>query len=165
MAVAGVPTPRADHVETMADLALGMRCALAGIEQRTGVPIACRFGLATGPAVAGVIGHQRFAYDLWGTTVNMAARMESHGEPGRIQVTAAVADRLAATHDLDPRGVVELKGAGAMETWFLEGRVPTEPDPERRARPRPRSLAPVEYRVGRCRTPLVLWRAQPRSEQ
>jgi class 3 adenylate cyclase len=123
MAVAGVPTPRIDHVETMADVALGMRCALAGIEDRTGVSIACRFGLATGPAVAGVIGHKRFAYDLWGTTVNMAARMESHGEPGRIQVTAAVRDRLARTHVLEPRGIVDIKGAGPVETWFLEGRV------------------------------------------
>lgn len=122
MAVAGVPVPRPDHVETMAELALDMRCALVGIEQRTGVAIACRFGLATGPAVAGVIGHKRFAYDLWGNTVNMAARMESHGTAGRIQVTSAVCDRLAGTYVLEPRGTVDIKGAGPMETWFLEGR-------------------------------------------
>jgi class 3 adenylate cyclase len=132
MAVGGVPVPRADHVETMADLALDMRCALVGIEQRTGVTIACRFGLATGPAVAGVIGHKRFAYDLWGNTVNMAARMESHGTAGRIQVTSGVRERLAERYLLESRGTVDIKGAGPMETWFLEGRVPAEAEVQSR---------------------------------
>ena len=126
MAVAGVPVPRDGHVETMADLALEMRCAMGGIAERTGVAIECRFGLATGPAVAGVIGRKRFAYDLWGNTVNMAARMESHGVPGRIQVTRAVRECLAGQFVLEPRGVLEVKGAGAMDTWFLVGRVPAE---------------------------------------
>ena len=132
MAVAGVPVPQPAHVETMADLALDMRSALVGIEERTGITIACRFGLATGPAVAGVIGHKRFAYDLWGNTVNMAARMESHGEAGRIQVTPAVHERLAGRYVLEARGLVDIKGAGAMRTWFLEGRVSTAPQPESR---------------------------------
>jgi class 3 adenylate cyclase len=126
MAVAGVPVPRADHVETMADLALDMRRALEGIHERAGVAIACRFGLATGPAVAGVIGHKRFAYDLWGHTVNMAARMESHGVPGRIQVTPEVRERLTGTYALEPRGPIDVKGAGPLETWFLGERVPVE---------------------------------------
>jgi adenylate cyclase len=124
MAVAGVPVPRAGHVETIADLALEMRCAMSGLGTRTGVAIECRFGVATGPAVAGVIGQKRFAYDLWGNTVNMAARMESHGVAGRIQVTKAVREKLDGTFLLEPRGVIEIKGAGAMEAWFLEGRVP-----------------------------------------
>jgi class 3 adenylate cyclase len=124
MAVAGVPEPCADHAETIADLALDMRGALGGIEERTGVAIRCRFGLATGPAVAGVIGQQRFAYDLWGNTVNMAARMESHGVAGRIQVTAAARDRLDGTHVLEPRGRIDIKGVGALETYFLEARRP-----------------------------------------
>jgi len=132
MAVAGVPVPRSDHVETMADIALDMRRVLVDIEQRTGLTIACRFGIATGPAVAGVIGHKRFAYDLWGNTVNMAARMESHGEAGRIQVTPAVRERLTGTYVLEPRGTVDIKGAGAMETWFLDGRVPAETEPDSR---------------------------------
>ncbi|MDT4915564.1 MAG: adenylate cyclase [Pseudonocardiales bacterium] len=126
MAVAGVPEPRADHVETMADLALDMRDAIAGMEQHTGLAVVCRFGLATGPAVAGVIGQQRFAYDLWGNTVNLAARMESHGVAGRIQVTAEVHERLTSTHILEARGSVDIKGAGRMETWFLEGRAASE---------------------------------------
>jgi len=99
---------------------------MSGIAERTGVAIECRFGLATGPAVAGVIGQKRFAYDLWGNTVNMAARMESHGVAGRIQVTPAVRECLAGLFVLEARGVIEVKGAGAMEAWFLEGRVPTE---------------------------------------
>jgi class 3 adenylate cyclase len=129
MAVAGVPRPRVDHVPTMADLALDMRRALAGVEERTGVAIACRFGLATGPAVAGVIGHKRFAYDLWGNTVNMAARMESHGMAGRIQVTSAVREQLAGAYQLEPRGIVDIKGAGPMETWFVEGRISADSAP------------------------------------
>jgi class 3 adenylate cyclase len=125
MAVAGVPEPRADHAATMADLALDMRAAVSDLEERTGLHVQCRFGLATGPAVAGVIGQKRFAYDLWGNTVNMAARMESHGLPGQIQVTAEVHERLAATHVFEPRGTVDVKGAGPMETWLLVGRATT----------------------------------------
>jgi adenylate cyclase len=124
MAVAGVPEPRPDHVETIADLALEMRAALAGIRGRTGVDVECRLGLATGPAVAGVIGQQRFSYDLWGHTVNMAARLESHGVAGRIQVGSDVCTRLQGTHVLEPRGAVDLKGIGPVETWFLEARCP-----------------------------------------
>jgi class 3 adenylate cyclase len=124
MAVAGVPEPRADHVETIADLALEMRAALDGIRERTGVPIECRLGMATGPAVAGVIGQQRFSYDLWGQTVNLAARLESHGVAGRIQVASDVGTKLQRTHVLEPRGAVDLKGIGPVETWFLEARCP-----------------------------------------
>ena len=122
MAVAGIPVPRSDHAVVMADLALDMRQSLADIERQTGTAVSCRFGLATGPAVAGVIGRNRFAYDLWGNTVNMAARMESHGEIGRIQVTAELYERLAPTHVFTPRGEIDVKGVGAMRTWFLDGR-------------------------------------------
>jgi class 3 adenylate cyclase len=128
MVVAGIPEPRADHVEAIADLALEMRAAVADLDDRTGAELQCRLGIATGPAVAGVIGQKRFAYDLWGNTVNMAARMESHGVAGRIQVTSAVCERLHATHVLEPRGCIEVKGVGPTETWFLE---------RRRPRPRP----------------------------
>ncbi|HJQ43738.1 MAG TPA: adenylate/guanylate cyclase domain-containing protein [Jatrophihabitantaceae bacterium] len=122
MAVAGIPTPQRDHVATMADLALDMRDSLDDIEERAGVAISCRFGLATGPAVAGVIGRHRFAYDLWGNTVNMAARMESHGEIGQIQTTTDVRDRLVETHVFTPRGTITVKGVGPTETWFLDSR-------------------------------------------
>lgn len=126
MAVSGVPEPCADHVERIADLAIDMRREIRAYGQRAGIAIDCRFGIATGPAVAGVIGQKRFAYDLWGTTVNTSARMEQHGVAGRIQVTDAVRARLEATHAFSARGAIEVKGAGAMDTWFLDGRVGEE---------------------------------------
>jgi class 3 adenylate cyclase len=133
MAVAGVPEACPDHAERIADLALAMCEQVAELGQRGAPPtLACRFGIATGPAVAGVIGQKRFAYDLWGTTVNTSARMEQHGVAGRIQVTEAVRDRLAATHTFCPRGTIEVEGVGAMQTWFLEGRIPEGRIPEGR---------------------------------
>jgi adenylate cyclase len=79
-------------------------------------------GIDTGPVVAGVIGRRKFIYDLWGDTVNTASRMESHGAPGRIQVTERVVAALADAYVLEPRGTVEIKGKGPMPTWFLRGR-------------------------------------------
>ena len=113
MAVAGLPEPARDHVERIADLALAMR-------DRTTLPI--RIGIDTGPVVAGVIGESKFIYDLWGDAVTTASRMESHGVPGAIQVTAAVRDRLADRYDLVERGEIDVKGRGRMRTWMLEGR-------------------------------------------
>ena len=72
--------------------------------------------------IAGVIGRQKFIYDLWGDTVNTASRMESHGVPGRIQVTAAVYERLRERYAFEPRGEIEVKGKGLMATWLLVGR-------------------------------------------
>ena len=80
-----------------------------------------RIGLHTGPVVAGVIGRKKFAYDLWGDTVNTAARMESHGLPGEIQVSQAVQSRLPPSFQLRERGLIEVKGKGPMPTWFLTG--------------------------------------------
>ena len=122
MAVAGLPDSRSDHVEVIAELALEMRDELGRLRATTGHDISFRVGIATGPVVAGVIGRRKFAYDLWGHTVNMAARMESHGEPGEIQVTEAVHRLLADRYELVPRGRVKVKGAGTVPTWFLTGR-------------------------------------------
>jgi len=122
MAAAGLPTPRADHVPAVASMALGMRQAVAEVGQRCGEPLRCRIGIHTGPVIAGIIGTKRFSYDLWGDTVNVASRMESHGVPGRIQVSRAVRDRLVGTHHTEPRGTIEVKGLGPMEAFFLEGR-------------------------------------------
>ena len=121
MAVAGLPVARVDHAEVMARLALDMRAELRRIGRAAKRDVSCRIGLATGPAVAGVIGRTKFAYDLWGHTVNMAARMESHGEPGEIQVTEAMHDRLVDSFEMTPRGAVKIKGAGTVSTWFLTG--------------------------------------------
>jgi class 3 adenylate cyclase len=78
-----------------------------------------RIGIHTGPAVAGVIGQRKFSFDVWGNTVNIASRMETLGEPGRVHVSAAVAQALAGRFRLGPRGPIEVKGAGTMQTFFL----------------------------------------------
>ncbi|MET0445363.1 MAG: adenylate/guanylate cyclase domain-containing protein [Pseudorhodoplanes sp.] len=120
MVAVGLPEPCEDHVGIAAELALAMLSSLAGIRAEIGAPIELRIGLHTGPAVAGVIGERKFAYDIWGTTVNIASRMESHGMPDRVHVSKFVADRLAGRFKLVPRGTLEVKGAGLMETFFLE---------------------------------------------
>jgi adenylate cyclase len=81
-----------------------------------------RIGINSGPVVAGVIGRKRFLYDLWGDAVNMASRMETHGTPGRIQVTRATYEILRDEFELEPRGTVSIKGKGDVETWYLVAR-------------------------------------------
>jgi len=122
MVAVGIPEPRDDHVEVAARLALEMLVTLTGIRDEIGAPIQLRIGLHSGPAVAGVIGERKFAYDIWGTTVNIASRMESHGAPDRVHVSKAVADRLGDRFKILPRGALEVKGAGLMETFFLAAR-------------------------------------------
>ena len=94
MVVGGLPTPRPDHVEAIADMALAMRTEMSRHSVEGFGPLQMRYGIHTGSVVAGVIGKRKFSYDLWGDTVNTAARMESHGVPGKIQVTEAVYRRL-----------------------------------------------------------------------
>lgn len=122
MAVSGVPEPREGQAQAAADLALDLTVFAAFFASRTNQSITLRIGMHCGPIVAGVIGRHRFSYDLWGDTVNTASRMESHGVPGRIHVTAALRERLAGTHSFEERGVVPVKGKGDMTTWFLTGR-------------------------------------------
>ena len=122
MVAGGLPTPREDHAEAIADLALEMgteakRCAGEG-----GLPLEVRIGIDTGPVVAGVIGRAKFSYDLWGDTVNTASRMESHGIPGAIQVTERAYERLRGRYELRRRGTIEVKGKGPMTTYLLLGR-------------------------------------------
>lgn len=120
MVAVGIPEPRDDHAEVAARLALAMLSSLADIREQLGAPIQLRVGLHAGPAVAGVIGERKFAYDIWGTTVNIASRMESHGMPDRVHVTKVIAERLDNVFRIVPRGPLEVKGAGLMETFFLE---------------------------------------------
>jgi class 3 adenylate cyclase len=119
MVVAGVPTPRPDHGEAMAQMALAMQRSLHQFNQDQGQTFQLRIGINTGPVVAGVIGTQKFAYDLWGDAVNLASRMESHSLPGKIQVTTATYQLLEDRYQFEPRGLIQVKGRGEMETYFL----------------------------------------------
>lgn len=127
MAAAGVPEPCPDHARRMADLALAMQPAVARLGRELGLPLDLRIGIHSGPAVAGIIGTHKFSYDLWGETVNVAARLEQHGLPGRIQVSPATAGLLAPSHRLSRRGLVAIKGMGEVETWFLGPEPSTDP--------------------------------------
>jgi guanylate cyclase len=122
MVVGGLPVARVDHVEAIADMALAMREELVGHAVPGFGQLRMRYGIHTGPVVAGVIGKRKFSYDLWGDTVNTAARMESHGIPGAIQVTEDVYETLRDRYSFTPRGPVQIRGKGEMTTYLLEGR-------------------------------------------
>jgi len=119
MAVAGVPNVRTDHVEAAADMALGIRDTVSQLRWPSGAPISVRIGVATGPVIAGVIGHRKFAYDIWGDTVNAASRLESIAAPGSIQVSEAVYDRLSTNYAFSAPYMVDLKGKGATQVRSL----------------------------------------------
>ena len=121
MAVAGLPEPWPDHAPRAARMAFAMRDAIARVSAETGEELALRIGLHSGPVVAGVIGRRKFAYDMWGDTVNTASRMESHGLPGAIHCTEATAMLLKGAFQLQPRGAMEIKGKGEMHTFLLIG--------------------------------------------
>ena len=123
MAVAGVPRLEADHAGSIAELALDMQDAAALYVEHWPGTLALRIGIASGPVVAGVIGQRKFAYDLWGDTVNTASRMESHGRRWTIQVVTASTYALLAiaTHSVAPRPA-QLKGKGVVETLPARGR-------------------------------------------
>jgi class 3 adenylate cyclase len=125
MVAGGLPEPRADHVEAVAELALEMQAEFARLCESLGLGLAIRIGIDTGPVVAGVIGRHKFAYDLWGDTVNTASRMESHGVAGRIQVTDTTYRHLQDHYRFEERGEVEVKGKGLQRTYLLVGRETT----------------------------------------
>jgi class 3 adenylate cyclase len=119
MAVAGAPDPRPDHARAAAEMALGILVCLEGARWPTGGPMDVRIGMASGPVVAGVIGRRKFAYDLWGDTVNVASRLESHGEPGRILVAESTYELLIGRYEFSESRAVELKGKGPTRARFL----------------------------------------------
>jgi class 3 adenylate cyclase len=122
MAVAGVPIQSSNHAGQMAALALDMQQVIARHNRDTGQSLQIRIGLHSGPVVAGVIGKQKFAYDLWGDTVNTAARMEAHGIPGEIQVTPETRALLKPNYHLEERGWIDIKGKGLIQVYLLKGK-------------------------------------------
>jgi class 3 adenylate cyclase len=122
MAVAGAPTPMVDHAEAAVGMAVDILTEAGRIRWPSGDPIVVRGGIATGPAVAGVIGVQRFAYDLWGDTVNLASRLETNAEPGRFLVSGSTATQLSDRYDFGPSEILEVKGKGPTTVRVLLGR-------------------------------------------
>ena len=119
MAAGGVPVPRADHADIVADMALGMLEDLAEFNRDNQMSLQMRIGLNSGPVVAGIIGFTKFSYDLWGSTVNVASRMESSSVIGKIQISPSTAKALSGRFDLQGREVIEVKGIGKVLTHFL----------------------------------------------
>ena len=122
MVAAGLPVARDDHAEIIADMALAMQDAVAELSREMGEKVELRIGVHSGPAIAGVIGTSKVFYDVWGDTVNTASRMESHGLPGRIQVTDATHALLGDRYLFEDRGVIDIKGKGPLKTYWLTGR-------------------------------------------
>jgi class 3 adenylate cyclase len=120
MVAGGLPVPRPDHVAAVVAFAVEMLEVVGRHRSWTGDPIRLRVGINTGPVVAGVIGHQKFIYDLWGDAVNVASRMESNGMASQIQVTAAVKERLDGRYALEERSPIYIKGKGEMVTYLLK---------------------------------------------
>jgi class 3 adenylate cyclase len=123
MVAAGVMEPRADHAVVIAEMALSIRAATDIATRALGVigrPLQVRIGMHSGPLIAGVIGSNKLIYDIWGDTVNTASRMEHYGEPGRIAVSAATREILGNCFRFEARELIEVKGKGPMETFFLE---------------------------------------------
>lgn len=122
MVVGGLPLPRSDHAEAVAEMALDMLQNITRFKAANGEPFSIRIGINTGPVIAGVIGTKKFSYDLWGDTVNTASRMESHGLANCIQVTAETYERLRGKYLFEERGIVQVKGKGEMLTYLLLGK-------------------------------------------
>jgi class 3 adenylate cyclase len=121
MAAAGVPTPCVDHAQRCVRAGLGMVSYLEHRNQTAAFKWSLRVGIHTGPVVAGVVGTKKYAFDIWGDTVNIASRMESSGAIGRVNVSAYTYDLIREHYECEYRGKVEAKGKGAVDMYFVNG--------------------------------------------
>lgn len=122
MVVGGLPVQRRNHASAIAEMALDMQTEILNFNRKCHESFAMRIGIHSGPAIAGVIGTHKFIYDLWGDTVNIASRMESHGVPGRIQVSSTTYALLQSSYCFECRGPISIKGKGEMLVYLLNGR-------------------------------------------
>jgi len=129
MVVGGLPIPRPDHAPAVAELALNMIEVVEKKFAQNEFPVRLRIGINSGPVVAGVIGRNKFSYDLWGDTVNTASRMESYGLAGAIQVSDATQQLLKRDYSFTPRALGLVKGKGELTAWLLTGRNPAAAAP------------------------------------
>ncbi len=122
LVVGGLPLPRADHAEAVAEMALGMLATVRDLNSDSGISLRVRIGLNSGPVVAGVIGRKKFTYDLWGTAVNLASRMQSNGLPDHIHLSEGTRRLLRSHFKVTERGTVHCKGHGAVRSYLLQER-------------------------------------------
>jgi len=122
MFAAGLPLECSDHAQIVADCCLEMISTLDRLNTVQGTKLQIRIGVNTGDVVAGIIGKRKFAYDLWGDTVNIASRMESTGTPGMVQISDKTREALGANYESESRGFINCKGIGSIEAFFLKGR-------------------------------------------
>jgi adenylate cyclase len=120
MAVAGLPAPMPGHAAAAVELACEMIAAARKIGARHGLSLELRVGIASGPVMAGVIGRAKFSYDAWGETVNLAARLQTAGQPGHVHISAATRQQLPEPCRASGPRVIELKGIGAIETCTID---------------------------------------------
>ncbi|HEY5043584.1 MAG TPA: adenylate/guanylate cyclase domain-containing protein [Verrucomicrobiae bacterium] len=123
MVAGGISNPRPDHAEASAELALNLQEEIVRLNQEYGTSVRLRIGICTGPVVAGVIGRQRFAYDLWGETVNLACRLESTGVAGKIQIAESTYERLKQKYQFAPKHLIDVKGHGDLSAYWLGKRI------------------------------------------
>jgi class 3 adenylate cyclase len=122
LVAAGVPLPRPDHAEAIAEAALAFQQEIVRHEAPNGETFSLRIGIDTGLVVAGVIGKTKFSYDVWGETVNTAWHMEIYGAPGHIQVNENTHALLRDRYLFENRGEFYVKDRGELKTYFLKGR-------------------------------------------
>ena len=119
MVASGIPEPQEDHTQRLARMGLDMLAAVKDVRIETGLDLNVRVGLAAGPVMAGVIGTRKFSYDVWGDPVNMAARLESMSEPGKILICPGCFEKLSPEFQFELHGEIDIKGVGLQKAWFV----------------------------------------------